>query len=80
MLKLIKICKIICIVFVISLFGFLIFSIILSIKNPDKLMEHQLFIMGNHYVHVFFLSLAEAALFYLFIKFVEKWCIKNEIE
>jgi hypothetical protein len=80
MIKLIKICKIICIVFVISLFGFLVFSMILTIKNPDQFYEYDLLFNANYYLHEFFLNLAEVALFYLFIKFVEKWCIKNEIE
>jgi hypothetical protein len=78
MLKLIKICKIICIVFVISLFGYLVCSIILSIEDPDE--KYWVFYNENYYLHEFFLNLAEVAFFYLFIKFVEKWCIKNEIE
>jgi len=53
MSKLIKICKVTCIVFVFGLFAYLVFSIIL---------------------------LAEAAFFYLIIHFVEKWCIKNDIQ
>jgi hypothetical protein len=80
MFKLIKICKIICIVFAVSLVGFLVFSIILSKANPYDFDIKQVLYSGNGYIHEFFLNLAGAAFFYLFIKFVEKWCEKNEIE
>jgi hypothetical protein len=72
MFKLIKICKIICIVFTVSLVGFLVFSIILSKENPFGLQIIQILYGGNSYVHEFFQNLAGAAFFYLFIKFIEK--------
>jgi hypothetical protein len=80
MFKLIKICKIICIVFAVSLVGLLVFSIFNreSLYGFDDIK--QALYGRNYYIHEFFLNLAGAAFFYLFIKFVEKWCEKNEIE
>jgi hypothetical protein len=80
MSKLIKICKVTCIVFVFGLFAYLVFSIILNIKNPDRIGEAYILLNGSSYIYTFFQGLAEAAFFYLIIHFVEKWCIKNDIQ
>jgi hypothetical protein len=80
MSKLIKICKVTCIIFVFGLFAYLVFSIILNIKNPDRIGEVYILLGGTAYIYTFFHGLAEAAFFYLFIHFVEQWCIKNDIK
>jgi len=80
MSKLIKICKVTCIVFVFGLFAYLVFSILLSIKNPDIINGVYILFNSSSYIYTFFQGLAEAAFFYLIIHFVEKWCIKNDIQ
>jgi hypothetical protein len=80
MFKLIKICKIICIAFTFGLFIYLGLSLVANIKNTDYIDEIYLIYDRNSYIYEFFQGLAEAAFFYLFIHFVEKWCIKNEIK
>lgn len=83
MAKMIKICKIICIVFTVGTFGDLILSIILNIVEPiesDKIMAYYSINSPKQYAPLFIRRLAEASFYYLFILFVEKWCVKNDIK
>jgi hypothetical protein len=83
MVKLIKACKIICIAFAVSIFGDLFFSIILNIIDPIefvKVSDYYVMHSPKFFLPAFFGRLAEVSVYYLFIIFIEKWCIKNDVK
>jgi hypothetical protein len=79
MSKILKLCKISYVLYILVIFGQFILSIIINITdNESNILVHT----GGwqYYIPSFFSRLATVLFYYLFTIFVEKWCKKNDIE